>query len=113
MMNFDDSPMLVIWEMTQACDLACRHCRASARPDRASGELSTAETFQVLDQIRALGNPLVILTGGDPLKRRTYSRSLNEVWLWVSVPPSHRALRPCSRQALSASSKTAVYRAWR
>ena len=69
MMNFDDSPMLVIWEMTQACDLACRHCRASARPDRASGELSTAETFQVLDQIRALGNPLVILTGGDPLKR--------------------------------------------
>jgi len=69
MLNFNDSPMLVIWEMTQACDLACRHCRASARPDRDSGELSTAEAFQVLDQIRSLGNPLVVLTGGDPLKR--------------------------------------------
>jgi len=31
-MNFDQAPMLVIWEVTQACDLACVHCRASLSP---------------------------------------------------------------------------------
>jgi MoaA/NifB/PqqE/SkfB family radical SAM enzyme len=30
MKNFDDAPFLVIWELTQACDLACVHCRACA-----------------------------------------------------------------------------------
>jgi AdoMet-dependent heme synthase len=33
-MNFDQAPMLVIWEVTQACDLACVHCRASAQSER-------------------------------------------------------------------------------
>ncbi|HTM50308.1 MAG TPA: TIGR04053 family radical SAM/SPASM domain-containing protein [Bryobacteraceae bacterium] len=69
MRDFSESPMLLIWELTQACDLACRHCRASAQPDRNEAELSTGEAYRVLDQIRELGNPLVVLTGGDPLKR--------------------------------------------
>jgi MoaA/NifB/PqqE/SkfB family radical SAM enzyme len=30
--DFARSPMLVYWEMTQACMLACRHCRAEAMP---------------------------------------------------------------------------------
>jgi MoaA/NifB/PqqE/SkfB family radical SAM enzyme len=68
-MNFDQSPMLVIWEATQACDLACVHCRASAQPDRDDAELSTGEAYRLLDQIHEFGNPLVVLTGGDPLKR--------------------------------------------
>jgi len=69
MRDFSESPMLVIWELTQACDLACRHCRASAQPDRSQDELTTAEAYSVLDQIREFGNPLVVFTGGDPLKR--------------------------------------------
>ena len=32
--DFEDRPLLVIWEMTQACDLRCVHCRASAQPQR-------------------------------------------------------------------------------
>lgn len=69
MRDFSAAPMLVIWELTQACDLACRHCRASARPDRDGAELTTAEAYGLLDQIRALGDPILVLTGGDPLKR--------------------------------------------
>ncbi len=69
MMNFDEAPLLVIWETTQACDLACIHCRASAEPSRNSGELTTEEGFRLLDEVKRFGNPLMVFTGGDPLKR--------------------------------------------
>ena len=68
-MNFDHAPLLVIWETTQACDLACVHCRASARPERDFGELTTEEGYRLLDEIRSFGSPLMVFTGGDPLKR--------------------------------------------
>jgi len=69
MKRFDDAPFLVIWEVTQACDLACVHCRASAQPSRDPGELTTAEGFRLLEQIKSFGDPLLVFTGGDPLKR--------------------------------------------
>lgn len=68
-MNFDQAPMLVIWEVTQACDLACVHCRASAQSERNPGELSTEQGYRLLDEIRSFGEPLMVFTGGDPLKR--------------------------------------------
>ena len=61
--------MIVIWEMTHACDLKCAHCRAYARPERHPLELSTAEAFHLIDQIAEMRVPLFVLTGGDPLKR--------------------------------------------
>ncbi|HEU4643390.1 MAG TPA: TIGR04053 family radical SAM/SPASM domain-containing protein [Gemmatimonadaceae bacterium] len=67
--DFDRAPFLVIWETTQACDLACLHCRASARPARDPLELTTAEARALVDAVRRLGRPLFVLTGGDPLKR--------------------------------------------
>jgi radical SAM protein len=68
-MNFDQAPMLVIWEVTQACDLACVHCRASAQPERNPRELTTEQGYRLLDEIRSFGEPLMVFTGGDPLKR--------------------------------------------
>ena len=68
-MNFDQSPMLVIWEVTQACDLACVHCRASAQSTRNPHELSTEQGYRLLEDIRSFGEPLMVFTGGDPLKR--------------------------------------------
>ncbi len=68
-MNFDQSPMLVIWEVTQACDLACVHCRASALSERNPRELTTEQGYRLLDEIRSFGEPLMVFTGGDPLKR--------------------------------------------
>jgi MoaA/NifB/PqqE/SkfB family radical SAM enzyme len=68
--DFERAPFIVIWEMTQACDLACLHCRASARPMRDQGELTTTEAMRLMDTVRDdFGHPLFVLTGGDPLKR--------------------------------------------
>ena len=50
-MNFDQAPMLVIWEVTQACDLSCLHCRACAQPSRSALELTTEEARRMIDEI--------------------------------------------------------------
>ena len=67
--DFDQAPFLVIWETTQACDLACRHCRADARPWRHPEELSTDEARRLLDSVREFGPILFVFSGGDALKR--------------------------------------------
>src|SRR6266851_9572361 len=67
--DFDVRPLLVIWEMTQACDLKCVHCRASAQPHGHALELSTVEAFNLVDQVANMRVPMFVLTGGDPLKR--------------------------------------------
>jgi MoaA/NifB/PqqE/SkfB family radical SAM enzyme len=67
--DFNERPFIAIWEVTQACDLACVHCRASAQPERHPSELSTAEGKHLIDQIAALKVPVFVLTGGDPIKR--------------------------------------------
>ena len=68
-LDFAQTPFLVIWELTQACDLACRHCRASAMPEQSPDELTTMEGRRLLEEIRAMGTPIVVLSGGDPFKR--------------------------------------------
>jgi radical SAM protein len=67
--DFSTAPFVVIWETTQACDLACAHCRAWAQPLRHPDELSTAEGFRLLAQAAEMGTPVFILSGGDPAKR--------------------------------------------
>jgi AdoMet-dependent heme synthase len=67
--DFNERPFIAIWEVTQACDLACVHCRASAQPDRHPMELSTDEGKALIDQIAAMEVPVFVLTGGDPIKR--------------------------------------------
>lgn len=67
--DFNERPFLVIWEITQACDLACVHCRACAQPARSALELSTEEARQLIDQVADLKAPVFVITGGDPLKR--------------------------------------------
>jgi len=68
-LDFNERPFIVIWETTQACDLACLHCRACAQPLRSAFELSTAEAKRLIDEVAALKAPVFVLTGGDPLKR--------------------------------------------
>jgi radical SAM protein len=68
-LDFDRRPFIVIWETTQACDLACVHCRACARPGRNPLELNTAEARRLIDEVAAMQAPVFVLTGGDPLKR--------------------------------------------
>lgn len=91
MAGFDASPFIVFWETTQACDLACVHCRADARPGRDPDELDTAEGTRLLDEVRAMGCPLVVLTGGDPAKRPDLVelvRHGSSIGLRVALTPS-------------------------
>jgi AdoMet-dependent heme synthase len=67
--DLNKNPLIVIWEVTQSCDLACYHCRASAQPKRHPLELSTLEGEKLLRDVADLRPPIFILTGGDPLKR--------------------------------------------
>jgi AdoMet-dependent heme synthase len=91
--DFSRNPMLVYWEMTQACGLACKHCRAEAMPNPNPFELNTDESKRFLNQLIRFGDPLphLILTGGDPLRRKDiyslidYATGLG---LEVSVTPS-------------------------
>lgn len=68
-MDLTERPFIAIWETTQACDLACQHCRARARPERDDAEFGTDEGKRLLCELRAAHVPLVVLTGGDPAKR--------------------------------------------
>jgi radical SAM protein with 4Fe4S-binding SPASM domain len=69
-LDLDEQPLVLIWEVTQACELACKHCRADAQPRRHPDELSTAAGKALLDQTREFGDgQLVVLSGGDPLAR--------------------------------------------
>jgi len=69
-LDVDKRPLVLIWELTQACGLTCKHCRADAKPQRHPDELTTAEGKRLLDQAADFGDgQLVVLSGGDPLVR--------------------------------------------
>jgi radical SAM protein len=69
--DYAERPMLVFWETTRACLLACKHCRASATAQALPGELTEAEGHALVDQVAGFGRPypILVLTGGDCLLR--------------------------------------------
>lgn len=67
--DYQRCPLLLIWEITRACALACRHCRASAEDIRDPRELTLDEGKRLIDDVKGMGTPLIIFTGGDPLQR--------------------------------------------
>jgi radical SAM protein len=87
---FRRAPRNVYWEMTIACDLDCVHCRASAIPHRDPLELTTEQAQALMRDVKQMGS-MIILTGGDPMKRPdlfdliAYGR---EIGLPVSITPS-------------------------
>lgn len=62
-------PRLVAWEITRSCNLNCVHCRAASEKGPYPGELGTDKCMEILHQIALLGNPIIILSGGEPLLR--------------------------------------------
>lgn len=100
---YTDAPFIVIWEVTRACDLACVHCRAEADPHRDPDELTPAEGRALLAHIRQeFGDPVVVFTGGDPLKRSDLLDLIRygvELGLRIALTPSVTPL--LTEQALS------------
>jgi AdoMet-dependent heme synthase len=91
--DYSMNPALVYWEMTRACSLACRHCRADAVSTPEPSELTYAESKSLLLQIAGFNKPLphLILTGGDPLERADLYDLIDEarrLQLTVSITPS-------------------------
>ncbi|MEM3950174.1 radical SAM protein, partial [Saccharolobus sp.] len=90
-MPFENTPHLVFWEVTKACPLSCKHCRANAIDKPLPGELSTKESKKLLEDIARFGKVVIVFTGGDPLSRSDifelmeYAKSLGLV---VSIAPS-------------------------
>ncbi|MBN1607518.1 MAG: TIGR04053 family radical SAM/SPASM domain-containing protein [Polyangiaceae bacterium] len=84
------APRNVYWEVTVACDLACRHCRAEAVAERDPDELSTEQGRSLIDDVKTMGS-LLVITGGDPMKRpdlfelMAYARSVGQP---VAITPS-------------------------
>jgi len=63
-------PLVVAWELTRACPLACRHCRAQAQTHGHPAELTSSEGVRLLEDVAgAYPGAVVILTGGEPLTR--------------------------------------------
>ena len=71
MLDLDRRPILVFWETTKACALACRHCRASAISQPLLGELTTAQAIRFVESLAGFGTPrpVLVATGGDVLMR--------------------------------------------
>jgi len=101
-MAFDaaQAPRLVAWEVTRACDLACLHCRAMAQPHADPRQLSTEEAFRLVEDIAAFGQPVIlILTGGDPLKRPdifAIAERASRAGLRVVMSPSGTQVTPAT-----------------
>ena len=69
--DLNERPFIVVWETTQACDLACRHCRMGVNDAHDPQILTFEEGCRLMDQVLEFGKPrpIFIMTGGDPFKR--------------------------------------------
>ena len=69
--RYEAAPLLVFWETTKACPLACVHCRAVAQPNPGPGELTTEEGRRLIEELAGAGRPrpVLVLTGGDCASR--------------------------------------------
>ncbi|MBF0507684.1 MAG: radical SAM protein [Deltaproteobacteria bacterium] len=66
----EDKKPVVVWNVTQRCNLACVHCYAKAvRREDVQNELTTAEGKRLLDDLADFGAPVVLFSGGEPLIR--------------------------------------------
>jgi radical SAM protein len=97
--EFDRNPLMFYYEVTRACDLVCKHCRASAQEHAAEDELDTARSKALIDQVATFPRPpMLVLTGGDPLKRADLFdliRHATAAGLHAALTPSATPLATC------------------
>lgn len=64
-----DKKPVVVWNVTQRCNLKCVHCYSRSEDRSYANELSTEEGIQLLDDLAQFGSPVVLFSGGEPLIR--------------------------------------------
>ncbi|HEY1731863.1 MAG TPA: radical SAM protein [Terriglobales bacterium] len=62
-------PRLIFWEVTKGCNLRCIHCRATATELMSPADLPTDKALNIISQIAEFSNPILVLSGGEPLYR--------------------------------------------
>jgi radical SAM protein with 4Fe4S-binding SPASM domain len=67
--NGENKARLIFWEVTKGCNLRCIHCRASATELSSPNDLETRRALGIIDQIAEAANPILVLSGGEPLYR--------------------------------------------
>jgi radical SAM protein len=99
--DFARSPLMFYYEVTLACDLVCKHCRASAQEQADPGELSTAEAKALIEQAASFPRrPTMVMTGGDPLKRKDLFELIRHaVGLGIEVALTPSATPLATREA--------------
>jgi MoaA/NifB/PqqE/SkfB family radical SAM enzyme len=60
------SPLFVVWNFTNRCNLKCRHCYQDSEVTNISGELSLEEKIDFVDQMGAMNIPMLAISGGEP-----------------------------------------------
>ncbi|RMI20270.1 MAG: radical SAM protein, partial [Calditrichaeota bacterium] len=79
------TPSLISWNLTRQCNLRCPHCYMEGGR-KAENELTTEECLALIDELKALGTEMLILTGGEPLLRKDIydiARRASEAGMWV------------------------------
>ncbi len=110
--RFAESPLVAFYEITQACDLVCAHCRACAQPARHPQELSPELALAVLDDLARFPDPpLVVLTGGDPMKRPdVFDIVRHAAGLGMSVAMTPSATPLVTREAIAELAESGLTR---
>jgi len=65
-----DKRPVIVWNITQRCNLKCVHCYAQAKNMAVDSELSTLEGKHLLDDLSGFGVPVILFSGGEPLTRK-------------------------------------------
>jgi Fe-coproporphyrin III synthase len=64
-----DKKPVVVWNVTQQCNLNCVHCYSRSKNIQYTGELTTAEGKALIKDIADFGSPVILFSGGEPLTR--------------------------------------------
>ena len=77
--GYQSRPLLVFWETTKACDLTCRHCRATSMKLPAEDELTLDQSMDFLNQLTEFNGkpPVLIMTGGDVMKKQNLAEIMH------------------------------------
>jgi len=97
---------VVIWNLVRRCNLTCKHCYSISADKDFPGELSTAEVFRVMDDLKAARVPVLILSGGEPLLRQDIfhiGRRAKEMGFYVGLSSNGTLVNETNVKAIAAT----------
>ncbi|MBI5331044.1 MAG: heme d1 biosynthesis radical SAM protein NirJ [Betaproteobacteria bacterium] len=97
---------VVIWNLVRRCNLTCKHCYSISADKDFSGELSTAEVFRVMDDLKQFRVPVLILSGGEPLLRPDLfdiARRAKEMGFYVGLSSNGTLVNEANVAAIAAT----------